>query len=280
MKKIISSTLAIILTAACQSGATEAGLILDLDANKGVKVEDGDRVTTWINQVSTFTAQDFVKQDEGRNIAGSGRPTLKKSVPALGNNNSLVFRRQELVNHDEDAFDHLITGSGYTWFAVMCVYDQLVQVKDVNSFFGNLRNKGFYEGLWGNVTDDNRLWIGSRNALSFGRWDKNNPMVTAETPLKTNTYYVVAGRMGSGTNEVLIEAFINSPKAVASESFPVNTKANSSKMAIGQERDAIQHPGKESFDGELARLLIYERPLNDNELKIMIEHLKLRYSIK
>jgi 7,8-dihydropterin-6-yl-methyl-4-(beta-D-ribofuranosyl)aminobenzene 5'-phosphate synthase len=26
---------------------------------------------------------------------------------------TLVFRRQELVNHDEDAFDHLLTGSGY-----------------------------------------------------------------------------------------------------------------------------------------------------------------------
>ena len=32
-------------------------------------------------------------------------------------------------------------------------------------------------------------------------------------------------------------------------------KKNSSRMAIGQERDAIEHPGKESFDGEIARFL-------------------------
>ena len=66
------------------------------------------------------------------------------------------FRRQELVNHDEDAFDHLLTGSGYTWIAIMSVYKQVVQLKDVNSFFGNLKNGGMYEGIWGNVTDDNR----------------------------------------------------------------------------------------------------------------------------
>ena len=40
-------------------------LILDLDADKGVKVEDGDHVVKWTNRASTFTAADFVKQDRG-----------------------------------------------------------------------------------------------------------------------------------------------------------------------------------------------------------------------
>ena len=35
-----------------------------------------------------------------------------------------------------------LTGSGYTWFAVMSVAEQVRQLKDVNSFFGNLRNGG------------------------------------------------------------------------------------------------------------------------------------------
>jgi hypothetical protein len=185
-----------------------------------------------------------------------------------------VFKRQELVNHDEDALDHLLTGNGYTWIAVISVHKQLVQLKDVNSFFGNLRNGGMYEGIWGNVTDDNRVWIGSRNGVTFGRWDNNNPMVVAAKPLEKGRYYVVAGRMGSGTGEVQIELFINEPKAVASEPFPVNPKANSSKLAIGQERDATNHPGKESFDGELARFLVYERPLTEEELQQTMESLK------
>ena len=285
MRHVITLLLVLVVmssawTADIKAQIAAKGLILDLDADKGVEVEDGDRVVKWTNQVAAFAARDFVKQDDGRKEPGSGRPTLKKSVAAIGGHNTLVFRRQELVNHDEDAFDHLLTGSGYTWIAVISVHKQIVQLKDVNSFFGNLRNGGMYEGIWGNVTDDNRVWIGSRNGITFGRWDDNNPMVLAPKPLEENRYYVVAGRMGSGTGEVQIELFINEPQAVASKPFPVNPKANSSKLAIGQERDATNHPGKESFDGELARFLIYERPLTNDELQQTMESLKKTYAIQ
>jgi hypothetical protein len=267
------------ITATAEAQIVAKGLILDLDADKGLEVADGDRVAKWTNQVNAFSAKDFLKRDKGRKEPGSGRPTLKKSVAAIGGHNTLVFRRQELVNHDEDAFDHLLTGNGYTWFAVISVYKQIVQLKDVNSFFGNLRNGGMYEGIWGNLTDDNRVWIGSRNAITFGRWDHNNPMVLAPKPLKENQYYVVAGRMGSGTGEVQIEVFINQPQPVAGEPFPINPAANSSKLAIGQERDATNHPGKESFDGELARFLVYERPLTNDEMERTLMHLKTTYTI-
>jgi len=278
--KVLGCVLVVVSVAAVgRAEVLERGLILDLDAAKGVQVEAGDRVAKWSNQVASFAARDFVKQDKGRKEAGSGRPTLKKSVAAIGGHSTLVFRRQELVCHSEDAFDHLITGSGYTWLAVMSVYKQVVQLKDVSSFFGNLRNGGNYEGIWGNVTDDNRVWIGSRNGITFGRWDKNNPMVLAPKPLQESRYYVVAGRMGAGTGQVKIEAFINDVKPVASKPFPVNPAANSSRLAIGQERDATNHPGRESFDGEIARLLIYERPLTDAELRQTLAHLKKTYAI-
>lgn len=253
------------------------GLILDLDADRGVEVEDGDRVAKWTNQVAAFPAREFVKRDEGRKEPGSGRPTLKRSVAALRGRSTIVFRRQELVNDEEDAFDHLITGSGYTWFAVIAIYDQVAGLKDVNSFFGNLKNGGMYEGIWGNVTDDGRVWIGSRNGITFGRWDANNPMVLAPTPLEKHRYYVVAGRMGAGTGEVAVELFINAPRPVAAKPIPVHPRANASKLAIGQERDAVEHPGMEAFDGEIARFLMYERPLSDVELAGAIESLKNTY---
>ena len=267
------------LAATAHAQMVDRGLILDLDADKGVEVEDGDRVVKWTNQVAAFAAKDFVKRDEGRRQPGSGRPTLKKSITAIGDHNTVMFQRQELVNHDEDAFDRLLTGSGYTWLAVISVHKQVVQLKDVNSFFGNLKNGGNYEGIWGNLTDDNRVWIGSRNGITFGRWDKNNPMVLASEPLKENRYYVVAGRMGAGTGEVPIEVFVNDPQPVASKPFPVNPTANSSKLTIGQERDATNHPGKESFDGDIARFLMYERPLTNDELEQTLKHLKKTYAI-
>lgn len=279
MKRLVFILLLSVATTA-QAQITSTGLILDLNADKGVEVEDGDRVVKWTNQVATFAARDFVRQDQGRGIPGSGRPTLKKSVAAIDGHDTLVFRRQELVNHDEDAFDHLVTGSGYTWLAVISVYAQVVQLKDVHSFFGNLKNSGMYEGIWGNVTDDNRVWIGSRNGITFGRWDDNNPMVAATKPLEEGQYYVVAGRMGAGAGEVQIELFINEPQAIASKPFPGNPKANSSKLAIGQERDATNHPGRESFDGELARFLMFERPLSGPELQQTMNSLKKTYTIR
>lgn len=60
----------------------------------------------------------------------------------------------------------------------------------------------------------------------------------------------------------------------------VNTSANSSKLSIGQERDAINHPGVESFDGEIARFLLYERPLSKNEMNSVIKYLIDSYNIK
>lgn len=274
------TTLLLLPTGGAAAAETpRAGLILDLDADQAVVVEDGNRVVKWTSQVLGLRARTFVKQDEGRQKPGAGRPTMKRFVAAIGGHNTVVFQRQELVHHEEDAFDYLLTGNGYTWFAVMCVHAQIVQLKDVNSFFGNLRNGGNYEGIWGNVTDDNRVWIGSRNGVTFGRWDANNPMVVAPQPLTQDRYYVVSGRMGSGTGEVPIELFLNSPRSVAAGLFPVNPHANSSKLAIGQERDAVNHPGKESFDGELARFLIYERPLSSAEMQQTLDSLKRRYGI-
>jgi len=172
----------------------------------------------------------------------------------------------------------LTTGSGYTWFAVMCVYPQVSGLKDVNSFFGNLKNGGNYEGFWAGFNDDNTLWMGSRNGITFGRWDQNNPQVLGPK-LDENRHYVIAGRMGAGTGKVTIELFVDGTKPVASVRLPVNPKGNPSKMAIGQERDATNHPGHESFDGELARLLMWDRPLTDRQFEKTLSSLKSFYAL-
>lgn len=254
-------------------------MILDLNADEEITIEDGDRVIKWTNQVD-FEAKDFIHREEGRETPGSGRPTLIMENPAIGGHNSIQFLEQELINHHEDAFDHLITGSGYTWMVVMKAYKQVIHLKDVNSFIGNLKNGGNYEGFWGNLTDDNRLWMGSRSGITFGRWDVNNPMILAEDSIRTDQFYLVSGRMGAGIDTVALELFLNEMKLIASGLYPVNIKSNSSKLAIGQERDAIQHPGKESFNGEIARVLIFERPLSDEELKEMCQYLGSYYNLK
>ncbi len=252
------------------------GLILDLNADRGVEVVDG-RVASWRNQADS-KAKEFVATRDASHKKGTGRPVLKEGIPAIGGHNAVVFKRQELINFEEDAFDHLTTGSGYTWTAVMRVYPQVSGLKDVNSFFGNLKNGGKYEGFWAGLKDDNMLWMGSRNGITFGRWDDNNPQVLGPR-LEVNRYYVIAGRMGAGTGKVKIELFVDEAKPASSKPYPVNPNGNPSKMAIGQERDATNHPGHESFDGEIARLLMWERPLTDGELKKTFSSLKKFYSL-
>jgi len=255
----------------------QEGLILDLNADRGIKVVDG-RVAFWTNQVE-WKVKAFVATRDANHEKGTGHPTLKENVAAIRDHNTVVFRRHELINSNEEAFDHLITGNGYTWFTVMLVHPQVSGLKDVNSFFGNLKNGGKYEGFWAGLKDDNTLWIGSRNGITFGRWDENNPQVLGPK-LQENRYYIVAGRMGAGTGKVTIELFVNKTTPVASKPFPVNPQANSSKMAIGQERDATNHPGHESFDGEFARVLMWDRPLNSQEFDKTLLWLRETYGIQ
>lgn len=261
------------------------GLLLDLNADYGLTLEKGNRVSSWKNNVEDVLVESFDKQDKGRKVVGSGMPRLSLNEPNLNGHNAVVFHRQELVNQKEDAFDHLIQGSGYTWLAVMSVYEQVLGKPGVNSFFGNLRNtnvdkKGQYEGFWGGLSDNNQMWAGARNGLEKGLWNNNSPHVLSQESLENNKYYLVMGRMGAGTGTVQIELFINSNAPVATAMFPVTSSANPSKMVIGQERDATNHPGAESFDGEIARFMIYERPLSDEELELMTNFLMDTYTIK
>ena len=250
------------------------GLIVDLNADSGVVCDEGNRVEKWMNQVSTFPVKVFEKTDGGRKVKGSGRPLLKTNIDAINGHNAIVFDQQELLAADEDAFDHLIIGSGYTWFCVMKAGKQPGELKDVNSFFGNLRNGGNYEGFWGGLMDNNQVWMGSRNGVTFGRWDNNNPRVLGKEKLNQQDYYLIIGHMAAGTGQVTLSLYINdAKKPVATHPFPVNPSANASKLAIGQERDAIEHPGVESFVGEIARFLLYERPLSRKELIEMAREL-------
>ena len=258
------------LAAGKEKQVAQSGPIVDLDADKDVELE-ADRVVSWRNQVA-WKARDFL----GKRV--NGRPSLRKSVAELRGHNSLVFKKEELVNYDEDAFDHLVTGSGYTWVAVLAAAKQRPS-EDLNCFFGNLKNGGVYEGVWGGLNDDNTLWCGSRNGRTFDRGNKDNPKVVGQK-LEENRFYVIAGRMGAGTGDVTVELFVNEAKPVASKPFPVNPEANSSKMAIGQERDATNHPGRESFIGEIARIMFWERPLTDAELAKVLRALKDEYGVK
>jgi hypothetical protein len=51
------------------------GLMVDLDAAKGVTLDAQGRVTSWSNQVGPAVTRDFVGQPKGRTEPTSGLPT-------------------------------------------------------------------------------------------------------------------------------------------------------------------------------------------------------------
>ena len=268
------------------------GLLLDLDADEAVTAPNS-RVTSWLNQAPTDQAQVFESSDIGRESnntpldnrgvdqlgIGSGRPTLLTNVADLNGHNSISFAEEDLINREEDAFDHLSHGSGYTWFAVLSRYDQrwpTENIRDVNAFFGNLRNSSPFDGIWGGFNSENRIWSSTRTFDAAARDSAGDQWLYGPI-MPEREYFIAAIRLGSGTGTATMEMFINSDQPIDSTVVDINPNGNPSFMAIGTERNATNHPGRESFDGELARLLIYERPLSDLEISQTIESLRLKY---
>ena len=140
---------------------------------------------------------------------GTGRPTLSENKDEINGHNSLIFREDELINDNDEAFHGMITGSGYTWFAVIKPYKQggpgKINSRYPNAFFGCLRNSGppqletgQYAGFWGSFYPDGRVYMGSRNGISKTVRDSvNTPEVEGPRPV-INEWHIIMGRQGSG----------------------------------------------------------------------------------
>lgn len=258
---------------AAERSLPQAGLLIDLDAERGVTLERG-YVSAWESRVG-----DRRIVFEGRRV--EGRPTLAKPSASLNGHRALTFVKQELVNYDDTLFRSLTTGSGYTWVAILRLGIQqpgwAMRERDLNAIFGNLRNGPQYEGFWAGVNEDGTLWAGPRNGRSFGRWNSDNPQLLGPR-LELGRFYLIAGRLDTGQGTVNAELFVDG-RRVAHAPFPVNPDALPSRLAIGQERDATDHPGKESFIGEIARFIVWSRPLTDAELAAATASLSHDYGL-
>ncbi len=295
IRRFIIASATTLLFSGCSDDLIQEDLVLDLNADTGVTTEDNNMVVTWTNQAPNAKAIDFNHTEEGRTQIiisqeerGTGRPTLLENSTEINGHNSLIFREDELINDNDEAFHGMMTGGGYTWFAVLKPYKQAgpgkINSRYPNAFFGNLRNtakpqleSGQYAGFWGSFYPDGRVYMGSRNGLSEKVRDKvNTPEVEAPPPT-VDEWHIIMGRQGSGQGIVQLELFVNNPsKAANTHDFPVGD-VEPSRMAIGTERNAINHQGKESFDGELARLLMYETALSDVEMKEIHDYLRSEY---
>ena len=289
------STITLWFSSGCSQNLRQDYLVLDLNADVGVITEEENLVTTWTNQAPNPKAVDFNHTEEGRTKTiisqtelGTGRPTLLENSAEINGHNTLIFREDELINDNDGAFHGMMTGGGYTWFAVIKPYEQRGpgKINSIypNAFFGCLRSSGppqkesgQYAGFWGSFYPDGRVYMGSRNGLNEKVRDGVNTPEVAAPPPSVHEWHIIMGRQGSGQGIVKLELFLDDPLvAVNSSDYPVGP-VEPSRMAIGTERNAINHQGKESFDGELARLLMYETALDQQEMKAVYNYLKKVY---
>ena len=260
-----------------------AGLLIDLNADSGVEVDPDGFVSAWRNQAGNQRIPVFTQRDLGRKIPGSGRPKLV--ADGLPGHRTLQFVYQELVCLAEGAdteLQPLITGAGFTWFTVLKAYP-LRPTRYIHAWFGNLRNttqtkQGHYEGFWAGFDDDLTVWMAVRNGRTFGWPDVNNPKLIGPR-LTDGQFHLLAGRMQAGTGSVELGFWLDG-RRLATANLPVEVQARSSFPAIGQERDAINHPGLESFAGEIARHLIYRGSLGDADMAAVTTYAQAAYGLK
>lgn len=249
----------------------------------------------------------------GRPVYKTNQINGKPSLAFRGNPAPGVITGDDLINMDgPDVYDHLIQGAGYTWIAIIKPYAQISLIndsdpgRDINILFGNLKNgdngKCQFCGMWAGVSTStdrpNYFWAGNRgdddfsagapyegqpysnNGTGHYRTD-GNPHVHAGA-MSLNKWEMVGARMGSGAGDVWIETFMGKSGAILAKKpwrvYPTyGPEEDADMMAIGTERDAANHVGLESYDGEFARFLIWERPLADAELKQALHALDSLY---
>ena len=260
-----SSTLLLVLvflcTAQVRGDIVTDGLIMDLNADVGTDASTiGDEVSEWENQV------------EG---SGDDVETNSAAFPTLveGPNSHHAVRLADgarMVGSDPDAFDDIMLGTGHTWFAVVKAPEQDHGAK--NAIFGTLTNANPWTGVVAHVAHDGGgVSVGNYMTRPTG----SDVFARGVTDINDDEFHILAGRLEEGLDEVAAELFLESATPEA-ESFPIIIEeSDSDEIAIGAERSG----GGEHFDGDIARILIYDRPLSESEMNTTGGELAILYGL-
>ena len=233
---------------------TTTGLIQDLDADVGVATS-GSSVTSWANQ---GTGGDSVSTN-------NGSPQL--ITGAVNGHNAISFTADRMAGTSTTAFDANVSGSGYTWFAVVNP-DRNPGAK--NQIFGTLINGSPYNGQTAGIGNP------SNSPYAMYRAGSDQFTTGASQNLDRGGYHVLAGRLAAGTGSQLQEVFVNG--VMTADGFGninVSGSASAGQLTIGAERAG----GGERYDGDIARILIYDRPLTSTELSDTFNALATLYNV-
>ena len=227
------------------------GLLQDLDADLGVT--GTTNVTAWANQVAA-----------GEDVVVTAAGTIALVPDVLNGHAALDFpNTARMEGDDTSVFSDLTDGDGLTWFAV-AEPAATQDLSDRNQIFGWIRNGGINSGITAGV---------DRAARPYAMVRPASTEFKAQSATSVTQWTILAGRLGAGTNAI-VQLYRN---AATPDAMANSTAANNQvgALTIGAERD----DGSEFFDGRIARILIYGRPLDDAELGQTGRALGQRYAI-
>ncbi len=230
-----------------------SGLIQDLNADLGVTTSGPTNVTDWANQAA----------GGGDNVSiNAGSPQLVTG--AVNGHNAIAFTNDRMAGTSETAFDGIMQGSGHTWFAVVRAPNN---PGGKNAVFGTLLNNSPWTGVVAH--------IGGSNARYMTRPANGDVFANGTTNIADGGFHVIGGRLAAGTGSQLAELFVDDPTAEATAMPSINAGTNSSQFTVGAERAG----GNERVDADIARILIYDRPLTDAEFHQTGDSLSQTYGL-
>src|SRR5690606_38498059 len=99
--------------------------------------------------------------------------------------------------------------------------------------------------------------------------------ISGTTNVANGGFHILMGRLAAGTGTPLAEVFVDSPIAEASGNPAIAALTDAGALTVGAERVG----GGEYWEGQIARILIYNRPLTLGELNQTGYALASQYAI-
>lgn len=231
-----------------------SGLIEDLDGDRGVMLSV-TTVSKWANQVAGG-------DDVG---AGAGGVTIAP-VPVNGHTALRFPGTARLIGTDTNVFCPLTSGSGLTWFAVVSsgAQDHVLR----NQIVGTIHEGTPYSGFTGGVNTATAKPYTMMRPTTIEAFAQSTRSAVGE-------WVVLAGRLQAGMGSRTTDVFFNSSSADGTATVNVTGTSMCGALVIGAERTL----GTEFFTGDLARLLIYNRPLSTAEISGTGRALATHYGI-
>lgn len=231
-------------------------LIQDLNPENGVSVS-GTTLTGWTNSAASG-GDDLTVVNGNPQLTTADLNSL--DVVSFDGNDSIE-------GTSTTAFDGMATGSGATVFTVL--QGSSTQPNFLARYMGTL-NGASLKGFTFNLSH-----AGLTNSWTYFN-NPSNQELYGTTDLDDDNWHIVVCRLSTGTGAQTMSTFIDSATSEASTAMTVGDASGALQLTVGADRTGDVN---QAFVGKIARVLMYERGLTDEEVNDVGTYLAELYNL-